>query len=103
RGVCAESAQDVHASGVVWTQHDGSCYACGDIMYEDVATGETLTVAATSVDEESPGISGDWVVWIASDPTGVTPTQLLAWNVTTRTTPRVLFEAYDSVYAPGIT
>jgi hypothetical protein len=72
-------------------------------MYEDVATGETLTVAATSVDEESPGISGDWVVWIASDPTGVTPTQLLAWNVTTRTTPRVLFEAYDSVYAPGIT
>jgi hypothetical protein len=97
-----EFAPDVDGSHVVWVQHDQSCYACGDIMYADIVTGEPHTVAATDADEKSPSLSGDWIVWIASDPTGLQPAQLLAWNVTTRSTPRVLFEAFDSVYAPGI-
>jgi hypothetical protein len=97
-----EYAPDVDGARLVWTQHDDSCYSCGDIMYADITTGAPQVVAATSADEEAPSVSGDWVTWIAFDPTGINPAQLLARDVTTDVAPLTLFEAYDSVYAPAI-
>jgi hypothetical protein len=86
---------DIDGDFVVWVDRGCIYLGCKDdsnILGMNLRTGAPFTVADTELDESTPAVSGDWVVWFADDDSYLTSKTLLARNLRTMDPPIVLAE-----------